>query len=278
MVLEPDGFLLYPFSEQQCALQVPFWLLAGAGAVGCGHHSAPRPGPLDTASQVAPICVNRHPEHASFTKLLCNAPSRPVLTASFKPCSQQTHGEIMVNSLAWCRHADHEALQPASGFAPREYPAPDGQVTFALNDSLYRSGTNHDHDQPAHLRLRNAGVPAAVNWPIYAGPEGRYCPAGVLSSPSAACHGAGDSLQALIDGMWNCSLLGKQSGVSLPETSAALLRAGVYEYATDEHGREKLQINAQNCLHCKACDIKDPTQNIRWTTPEGGGGPAYTMM
>ncbi|EIE22000.1 hypothetical protein COCSUDRAFT_37226 [Coccomyxa subellipsoidea C-169] len=128
------------------------------------------------------------------------------------------------------RHADHEALQPASGFAPREYPAPDGQVTFALNDSLYRSGTNHDHDQPAHLRLRNAGVPAAVNWPIYAGPEGRYCP------------------------------------------------AGVYEYATDEHGREKLQINAQNCLHCKACDIKDPTQNIRWTTPEGGGGPAYTMM
>ncbi|BDA46861.1 Electron transfer flavoprotein-ubiquinone oxidoreductase [Coccomyxa sp. Obi] len=128
------------------------------------------------------------------------------------------------------RHADHEALQPASEFAPREYPGPDGEVTFALNDSLYRSGTNHDHDQPAHLQLRNAGIPETVNRPIYAGPESRYCP------------------------------------------------AGVYEYATDEHGREKLQINAQNCLHCKACDIKDPTQNINWTTPEGGGGPAYTMM
>ena len=54
--------------------------------------------------------------------------------------------------------------------------------------------------------------------------------------------------------------------------------AGVYEYAAEDGGRERLHINAQNCLHCKACDIKDPTQNICWTLPEGGGGPAYTMM
>jgi hypothetical protein len=78
----------------------------------------------------------------------------------------------------FCRHADHESLKPASSYAPKDYPAPDNEVSFSLNDSLYRSGTNHDHDQPPHLRLRNPGVPASVNWPIYAGPESRYCPAG----------------------------------------------------------------------------------------------------
>jgi electron-transferring-flavoprotein dehydrogenase len=80
--------------------------------------------------------------------------------------------------VALARHADHEALQPASDFTPRDYPAPDGQVSFPLTDSLYRSGTNHEHDQPPHLRLRNGGIPEAVNLPIYAGPESRYCPAG----------------------------------------------------------------------------------------------------
>ncbi len=62
---------------------------------------------------------------------------------------------------------------------PKQYPAPDNEVSFSLNDSLYRSGTNHDHDQPPHLRLRNSGVPSSVNRPIYAGPETRYCPAGM---------------------------------------------------------------------------------------------------
>ena len=128
------------------------------------------------------------------------------------------------------RHQDHEALRPASQSNPREYPKPDGQVSFDLTTSLFRSGTNHDHDQPSHLRLRNPGIPSVVNLPSYAGPEQRYCP------------------------------------------------AGVYEYSQDaETGRQQLQIHAQNCLHCKACSIKDPTQNIKWTVPEGGGGPAYTM-
>eukprot|EP00884_Botryococcus_braunii_P022024 jgi/Botrbrau1/8505/Bobra.0029s0011.1 len=127
------------------------------------------------------------------------------------------------------RHQDNEALRPANEFQPREYPPPDNEVTFPLSLSLYRSGTNHDHDQPSHLRLRNKGIPQAVSWPVYAGPESRYCP------------------------------------------------AGVYEYVADEFGQHQLQINAQNCLHCKACDIKDPLQNIDWTVPEGGGGPAYTV-
>ncbi|KAL6781650.1 FUO1 [Auxenochlorella protothecoides x Auxenochlorella symbiontica] len=127
------------------------------------------------------------------------------------------------------RRPDHEALAPAAQAAPREYPKPDGSLTFDLNTSLFRSGTNHEHDQPPHLRLRNAKLPEAINLPRYGGPEARYCP------------------------------------------------AGVYEYVPSEHGGQKLQINAQNCLHCKACDIKDPTQNIQWMVPEGGGGPNYTI-
>ena len=77
-----------------------------------------------------------------------------------------------------CRQPDHEALKPAVNFQPRQYPKPDGQVSFDLSTSLYRSGTNHEHDQPPHLKLQNKGVPQAVNLPIYAGPESRYCPAG----------------------------------------------------------------------------------------------------
>lgn len=80
--------------------------------------------------------------------------------------------------MASCRHPDHEALQPAAGFQPRQYPKPDGRITFDMTALLYRSGTNHEHDQPSHLQLRNKGLPTAVNLPIYAGPESRYCPAG----------------------------------------------------------------------------------------------------
>ena len=79
---------------------------------------------------------------------------------------------------ASCRHPDHEALQPAAGLQPKQYPKPDGQVSFDMAASLYLSGTNHEHDQPSHLQLRNKGLPTAVNLPIYAGPESRYCPAG----------------------------------------------------------------------------------------------------
>ncbi|XP_025884349.2 electron transfer flavoprotein-ubiquinone oxidoreductase, mitochondrial isoform X1 [Solanum lycopersicum] len=125
---------------------------------------------------------------------------------------------------------DHEATREAQLFSPIEYPKPDGVVSFDVPTSLYRSNTNHDHDQPSHLHLKDPTVPENVNLPKYAGPEARYCP------------------------------------------------ARVYEYIPDETGDLKLQINAQNCLHCKACSIKDPKQNFEWTVPEGGGGPGYTIM
>ncbi|XP_057816463.2 electron transfer flavoprotein-ubiquinone oxidoreductase, mitochondrial isoform X1 [Cryptomeria japonica] len=125
---------------------------------------------------------------------------------------------------------DHEATEIAEMHTPIKYPKPDGKVTFDLLTSLYRSNTNHDHDQPAHLHVCDPRKPLDVNLPRYAGPESRYCP------------------------------------------------ARVYEYVSDENGSLKFHINAQNCLHCKACDIKDPTQNIKWTVPEGGGGPGYSVM
>ncbi|KAK3414480.1 hypothetical protein EUGRSUZ_H00345 [Eucalyptus grandis] len=125
---------------------------------------------------------------------------------------------------------DHEATNVAKLHTPIEYPRAEGILSFDVPTSLHRSNTNHEHDQPAHLRLRDPTIPESVNLPEYAGPESRYCP------------------------------------------------ARVYEYVPDEKGELKLQINAQNCLHCKACDIKDPKQNIEWTVPEGGGGPGYTVM
>ncbi|KDP43883.1 hypothetical protein JCGZ_20893 [Jatropha curcas] len=125
---------------------------------------------------------------------------------------------------------DHESTDLAQLHSAIEYPKPDGVLSFDIPTSLHRSNTNHEHDQPAHLLLRNPTIPELVNWPEYAGPESRYCP------------------------------------------------ARVYEYVSDDQTPPKLQINAQNCLHCKACDIKDPKQNIEWTVPEGGGGPGYSVM
>jgi len=126
-------------------------------------------------------------------------------------------------------HADHECLKPAAECRPIVYPKPDGTLTFDRLSSVFISNTNHNEHQPAHLTLKNADVPTQVNLAQYAGPEARYCP------------------------------------------------AGVYEYV-GESGQQRLQINAQNCVHCKTCDIKDPTQNIVWVTPEGGGGPNYPNM
>ena len=128
------------------------------------------------------------------------------------------------------KHADHECLRPASEFTPIVYPKPDGKLTFDRLSSVFISNTNHAEDQPVHLTLKNPNVPVEVNLAKYAGPESRYCP------------------------------------------------AGVYEYVKTDEGRDRLQINAQNCVHCKTCDIKDPTQNIVWVTPEGGGGPNYPNM
>ena len=128
------------------------------------------------------------------------------------------------------QHADHECLRPASEFEPIVYPKPDGKLTFDRLSSVFISNTNHAEDQPIHLTLKNPDVPVGINLAQYAGPEARYCP------------------------------------------------AGVYEFVKTDEGKDRLQINAQNCVHCKTWDIKDPTQNIVWVTPEGGGGPNYPNM
>ncbi|MET0179116.1 MAG: electron transfer flavoprotein-ubiquinone oxidoreductase [Novosphingobium sp.] len=127
-------------------------------------------------------------------------------------------------------HWDSEATMRADLFQPIRYPKPDGVISFDRLSSVFLSNTNHEEDQPCHLVLKDPEVPTRVNWPIYAAPEQRYCP------------------------------------------------AGVYEYVGVEEGNPRLQINAQNCVHCKTCDIKDMTQNIVWVTPEGGGGPNYPNM
>jgi electron-transferring-flavoprotein dehydrogenase len=126
--------------------------------------------------------------------------------------------------------ADHTYLKPAAECEQIVYPKPDGKLTFDRLSSVFISNTNHEENQPAHLTLKDASVPVGINLAKFAGPESRYCP------------------------------------------------AGVYEYVKNADNSDRLQINAQNCVHCKTCDIKDPTQNIVWVTPEGGGGPNYTGM
>ncbi len=133
----------------------------------------------------------------------------------------------------WTLHRsapDHTYLKPAVECAQISYPKPDGKISFDRLSSVFISNTNHEENQPAHLTLKKADVPVVINLATYAGPESRYCP------------------------------------------------AGVYEFVKNDDGSDRLQINAQNCVHCKTCDIKDPTQNIVWVTPEGGGGPNYAGM
>jgi electron-transferring-flavoprotein dehydrogenase len=138
-----------------------------------------------------------------------------------------------IKSPPWTLHRktpDHARLHAASQVEPIRYPKPDGVISFDRLSSVFISNTNHEENQPAHLTLKDASVPVAVNLALYAGPESRYCP------------------------------------------------AGVYEFVENDDGGDRLVINAQNCVHCKTCDIKDPTQNIVWVTPEGGGGPNYAGM
>ncbi len=127
-------------------------------------------------------------------------------------------------------HDDHSQLKKAADCPQIDYPKPDGKLTFDKLSSLYLSNVNHEENQLCHLTLKDASVPVNVNLASYAGPEQRYCP------------------------------------------------AGVYEFFKNDDGSSRLQINAANCVHCKTCDIKDPTQNINWVVPEGGGGPNYPNM
>ncbi|WP_324734189.1 electron transfer flavoprotein-ubiquinone oxidoreductase [Pseudomonas paeninsulae] len=125
---------------------------------------------------------------------------------------------------------DYTTLKPAAESTRINYPKPDGKLSFDKLSSVFLSNTNHEEEQPCHLKLADPSIPLTKNLPLYDEPAQRYCP------------------------------------------------AGVYEIVTLEDGEKKFQINAQNCVHCKTCDIKDPAQNINWVAPEGAGGPNYPNM
>jgi len=127
------------------------------------------------------------------------------------------------------KKADHNQLKIAAFCVTIEYPKPDGKISFDKLSSVFISNTNHEENQPCHLKLKDESISLEYHLPYFNEPAQRYCP------------------------------------------------GGVYEIADGSNGRY-LQINAQNCLHCKTCDIKDPSQNITWVTPEGGGGPNYPNM
>jgi electron-transferring-flavoprotein dehydrogenase len=167
------------------------------------------------------------------------------LVQNAEPLAAKFSGDLFGSALAnvdmWLRylklpsvkpmkhHTDASALQRADLYQPINYPKPDGVISFDRLTSVSYSFTNHEEDQPCHLQLADPSVPTRLNLPEFAGPEARYCP------------------------------------------------AGVYEFVEGSAGPE-LKINAQNCVHCKTCDIKDPSQNITWVAPEGGGGPNYPNM
>ncbi|MBP1125684.1 MULTISPECIES: electron transfer flavoprotein-ubiquinone oxidoreductase [Pseudomonas] len=125
---------------------------------------------------------------------------------------------------------DYACLKLAKDCKKIDYPKPDGKLSFDKLSSVFISGTNHEEEQPCHLKLKDPSIPIGTNLPLYDEPAQRYCP------------------------------------------------AGVYEVITKEDGEKRFQINAQNCVHCKTCDIKDPSQNITWVSPEGAGGPTYPNM
>lgn len=141
------------------------------------------------------------------------------LFGGWSPFGTQRHGKT-----------DAASTEPASAHKPIDYPKPDGVVSFDKLSSVFLSNTNHEEDQPVHLRVADPGLQKTSEWGVFAGPSNRYCP------------------------------------------------AGVYEWLGDTDEERRFQINAQNCVHCKTCDIKDPNQNITWTTPQGGEGPIYQNM
>lgn len=240
-------------------LSLPQLYFKGGVLVGCeagtlnasrikGSHGAIKTGMLAAAAIVQALADNRErdelPEyeaafHASWLKdELWRARNFKQWFKKGRTVATLMTGieqKLLGGKFPWTIHrtkADHECLLPAAQCSPIAYPKPDNVLTFDRLSSVFVSNTNHEENQPAHLQLKDAGVPIAVNLAKYAGPEARFCP------------------------------------------------AGVYEFIEDADniGQQRLQINAQNCVHCKTCDIKDPTQNINWVTPEGGGGPTYTNM
>ena len=153
----------------------------------------------------------------------------PIIGAGFNWFDQNILGGKMPFTLHDTK-PDYACLKLAKDSKKIDYPKPDGKLSFDKLSSVFISGTNHEEEQPCHLKLKDASIPIGTNLPLYDEPAQRYCP------------------------------------------------AGVYEVITQEDGEKRFQINAQNCVHCKTCDIKDPSQNITWVTPEGSGGPTYPNM
>ena len=238
-------------------MSLPKTVFPGGALVGCdagylnvsrikGSHAAIKTGMLAAEAAFAAVTAGRqHDELAAYPEAFEKSWLHEELNKSrnFKTWFKQglTVATLMngVEQFALRGHIpwtlrrdkpDHAYLKPAAQCKPIVYPKPDGKLTFDRLSSVFISNTNHAEDQPAHLTLKDVSVPVNVNLAKYAGPEARYCP------------------------------------------------AGVYEFVKDADNSDRLQINAQNCVHCKTCDIKDPTQNIVWVTPEGGGGPNYTNM
>ena len=242
-------------------LSIPKLVFPGGALVGCeagtlnaarikGSHAAIKTGMLAAEAAAAALKAGRsHDELLDYPLAFEKSWLHEELNLSrnFKQWFKQgnTIGTLMTGieqwllpklgfkSPPWTIHrkaGDHTRLHAASQVEPIRYPKPDGLLTFDRLSSVFISNTNHEENQPAHLTLKDASVPVAINLERYAGPESRYCP------------------------------------------------AGVYEFVKNADDSDRLQINAQNCVHCKTCDIKDPTQNIVWVTPEGGGGPNYAGM
>ncbi|WLH78070.1 electron transfer flavoprotein-ubiquinone oxidoreductase [Pseudomonas sp. FP2335] len=153
----------------------------------------------------------------------------PIIGAGFNWFDQNILGGKMPFTLHDTK-PDYACLKLAKDSKKIDYPKPDGKLSFDKLSSVFISGTNHEEEQPCHLKLKDPSIPIGTNLPLYDEPAQRYCP------------------------------------------------AGVYEVITQEDGAKRFQINAQNCVHCKTCDIKDPSQNITWVTPEGAGGPTYPNM
>jgi electron-transferring-flavoprotein dehydrogenase len=238
-------------------MSLPRTVFAGGALVGCdagflnvsrikGSHTAMKSGMLAAEAAYEAVTGGRqHDELSAYPQAFRDSWLYTELNKSrnFKAWFKYglTVGSLMngfeqfglKGNMPWTLHRDkpdHAYLKPAAQCTPINYPKPDGKLTFDRLSSVYISNVNHEENQPAHLTLKDASVPVAINLQKFAGPEARYCP------------------------------------------------AGVYEFMKNDDGTDRLQINAANCVHCKTCDIKDPTQNIVWVTPEGGGGPNYAGM
>jgi electron-transferring-flavoprotein dehydrogenase len=208
-----------------------------------GTHTAMKSGMLAADAVAAALAAGKPAEPAAYAEMIRNSWVWEELSAvrNIRPgfakfgrwgglLNAAVDTYVFRGKAPWTlhhKHPDNTTLLEAAASQQIKYPRPDGVVTFDRNSSVFLSNTNHEENQPAHLKLYDPAIAIDINWEMYRSPETRYCP------------------------------------------------AGVYEIIGEEAGEPKLQINAQNCVHCKTCDIKDPTQNINWVTPEGGGGPVY---